>query len=279
MATEGRGRASYSVRETSELVGLTPRQIRALITEDVLHPRRSGQGRYRLVFTDIVLLRAIAQLSADGVPMARIRSAVRHLRAQLVDGSDITAARLDATGRRVVVTIGDETWEPESGQSVMALDIGEEAAVARPPLRTEPTIDDATAADWYAYADQLEASNPAAAESAYRTALDLDPDFADAHLDLGRLLHAAGAVHDALGHYARAKELDPGDATTLFNLGVAHDDLRQDDEAVRAYRAALDLAPRFADARYNLAAVYERQGEVGLALQELRAYRALIDGR
>lgn len=272
--------ATYSVREASELVGLTPRRIRSLITEDIVHPERSPNGHYRLAFTDIVLLRAIAGLAHDGVPMARIRAAVRHLREQLSTDSDLTAARLDASGRRVVVTMGDDTWEPESGQIVLDLeDQVETATVVEVAERTEPTIGHATAQDWYAYADQLESADPTAAEEAYRRAIDLDPGFAEAHVDLGRLLHAAGAVHDALEQYERARDLDPEDATTWFNLGVAYDDLRRDHDAVAAYRAAIDLAPRFADARYNLASVYERRGEVGLALQELRAYRDLISGR
>ena len=280
MGAESGPEAAYSVREASELVGLSARQIRSLITEDIIHPDRSERGRYRLSFADIVLLRAIAALADEGVPMARIRSAVKRLREQVAGEADVTAASLDASGRSVVVTIGDETWEPESGQRVLDLGLPpDRATVVAVPRRSEPTIADATASDWYAYADQLETTDAEGAEAAYRMALTLDPTFTEAHVDLGRLLHAGGAVREALGHYERAHELDPTDATILFNLGVAHDDLRHDDEAVSAYRRALELAPRFADARFNLASVHERRGEVSLALQELRAYRELIAGR
>lgn len=280
MGTERAPDPTYTVREASEVAGLTQRQVRSLITEDILHPQRTASGRYLLAFTDIVLLRAIAQLTHDGVPMARVRTAVRRLREQLADESDLTAASLDAAGHAVVVTVGDDSWEPESGQVVLDLEShAERAAVVTAPRRRAPSRDDASASEWYAHADQLEATEPATAEAAYRRAIELDDEFAEAHVDLGRLLHAAGAVHDALDHYRRAHEIDAEDATTLFNLGVAYDDLRMDDEAIEAYRTAIELAPRFADARFNLASVHERRGEVGLALQELRAYKELIDGR
>lgn len=280
MSNDQTSKSTYSVREASELVALTRRQIRSLITEDVIHPERSASGRYRLAFTDIVLLRGIAQLSDDGVPMARIRDAVRSLRRELDEEADILGITFDARGRSVVVTAGDDSWDPSSGQVAFRLDAQDRSAEilsVRP--RTTPTLEGATAQEWYAYADQLESTNPAAAEEAYRTAIELAPDFTEAHTDLGRLLHAAGAVREALAEYEVARELDPGDATIHFNLGVAFDDLRRDDEAIEAYRTALELAPRFADARYNLASVYERRGEVGLALQELRAYRDLVAGR
>lgn len=272
--------AAYSVREASELVGLSPRQIRSLITEDILHPDRSPAGRYRLAFTDVVMLRGIAGLADSGVPMVRIRAAVRRLRDQLASDVDLTAVSLDAAGRSVVVTVGEDSWEPASGQVV--LDLGshsERAMVMEVRHRPEPSVTDASAEDWHAYADQVEATDPLAAEDAYRRALELDEQYAEAHIDLGRLLHAGGAVHEALDHYEAAHQIDPDDATTLFNLGVAYDDLGRDEDAVAAYLGALELAPRFADARYNLASVYERMGEVGLALQELRAYRDLIAGR
>lgn len=272
--------AAYSVREASELVDLSPRQIRSLITEDIIHPERSPSGRYRLAFTDVVVLRGIAGLADSGVPMVRIRAAVRRLREQLSSNVDLTAVSLDSAGRSVVVTVGEDSWEPESGQTVMDLGSGDDRAIVMEVThRAEPRFADASAAEWYAYADQIEASDPPAAERAYRTAIELDPGYAEARVDLGRLLHAGGAVREALDQYEAAHTIDPDDAITLFNLGVAYDDLGKDDAAVAAYRGSLELAPRFADARYNLAAVYERIGEVGLALQELRAYRDLVAGR
>jgi Flp pilus assembly protein TadD len=277
----GDGSSLYSVREVSELLGLAPRQIRALVADGILHPSKGERGRFLFTFQDLIVLRGVAHLVESGVPPARVRSAVATLREQLPTDTPITEARLDAAGGRIVVHLDSSSWEPESGQTV--LDFGIEdmsakvGAVVAARERPSPTVD--TAMEWYTHADAIEDTDPAGAESAYRKALTLDPTFADAHLNLGRLLHAAGAVHEALEHYEAALELDPDDATTLFNMGVAHQDLGSEDQAIAAYERAITIAPRFADARFNLAAVHERRGEVTLALQQLRAYRELTLGR
>jgi len=124
-----------------------------------------------------------------------------------------------------------------------------------------------------------EASDPIAADKAYRQAIEIDSTFADAHLNLGRLLRTAGAVADALSEYKVAESIDREDATTYDNIGVASQDLGQRDDAVTAYELAVELAPQFADARYNLAAVYEELGDKALAVQHLRAFKDILDAR
>jgi len=272
---------TYTVLEIAGLLDVPARTLRVLVAEGIVHPCRTDRGKYRFSFTDLVVLRSIADLVHAGVKVARIRSAVAELRTQLPDDVDLSAASLDAHGRTVVASLDGTTWEPESGQTVLTFDVGDVRAeadritLARPV--GEPEGDDARA--WSAWADAVEDDDPVAAEDAYRRSVAADPDHADAHLNLGRLLHAGGAVSDALDEYLAALALDPDDPTAAFNVGVAYDDLRDDTRAVDAYERALDLAPRFADAQFNLAAVYERMGRKDLAIRHLRAYRDLIDGR
>jgi tetratricopeptide (TPR) repeat protein len=93
------------------------------------------------------------------------------------------------------------------------------------------------------------------------------------------LLHAAGAVQDALDEYLAARTIDADDATTHYNIGVASQDLGDLDGAIAAYERAIELAPRFADARYNLASSYEELGNEALAFRHFREYKELIDSR
>ncbi len=49
-----------------------------------------------------------------------------------------------------------------------------------------------------------------------------------------------------------ALRLHPDDAKTFFNLGLAHEELGQDEAAIAAFRKAIELDPSFAGAYYNL---------------------------
>jgi len=54
----------------------------------------------------------------------------------------------------------------------------------------------------------LETDDPAQSQTRYRSLLDRQPDFAEAHFRLGRLLERAGAFDEAREHYIRARDLD-----------------------------------------------------------------------
>jgi len=111
--------------------------------------------------------------------------------------------------------------------------------------------------DWYRLGLDLESvSAVAEAETAYRQAIALQPGKADAHINLGRLLHEQGLIQEAESHYRLAMKAQPEDATAAFNLGIALEDLRRVDEAVHAYKRAIEVDPDFADAHYNLAHLY-----------------------
>ena len=271
----------YSVREVSELLGITPRQVRSFVADGFLSPVTGDRGKYLFSFQDLVMLRAAADLLSEGVRPARVHAALRELSEQLPDETPLTEATLDVVGRSVVVKLDDDVWEPESGQAVFDFEVQgiADRAVAISDARRSAHPDTESADDWYAYADDIEATDPAEAESAYRRAIELDPSLVEAHLNLGRLLHTGGAVREALTQYRSALGTGGDDAVAWFNIGVASQDLGDHREAIEAYERTLELAPRFADARFNLAALYEERGEVALALQHLRAYKELIEGR
>jgi len=140
-----------------------------------------------------------------------------------------------------------------------------------------PAADHPVGADgWCARGAELEPDDPAQAYEAYRKALELDRDHAEAHVNLGRLLHEAGHVRAAELHYRRALKTHPVQATALFNLGVALEDLGSPREAARAYEQALAAKPDDADAHFNLSRLHERAGRKAAAIRHLKAYRDLV---
>jgi tetratricopeptide (TPR) repeat protein len=105
----------------------------------------------------------------------------------------------------------------------------------------------------------------------YRAALQIKPDSARAHTDLGTALaKLPGGLPDAIAEYQAALRIEPNAAIPHNNLGSAlaasPDGLPQ---AIQEYEAALRIKPDYTDARNNLA---EAHYNLGVEL-------AQIDGR
>jgi Tfp pilus assembly protein PilF len=121
----------------------------------------------------------------------------------------------------------------------------------------------------------LEETDPVHAEASYNEVLARSPKHADAHINLGRLLHERGDLEGAEAHYQAALAQRADDPTATFNLGVALEDQGRASEALQVYERAIRLNAANADAHYNAARLYEKNGDYGASLRHLRAYRDL----
>ena len=133
-----------------------------------------------------------------------------------------------------------------------------------------------SAVAWYERGCELEGSDPELAIAAYRRALAGRSDLADAHNNLGRLLHDRGELAEAEACYRRALAHETGLALYYFNLGVVLEDRGAIDEAIDAYERALALDGTLADAHFNLARqIEQRARSAGDELMLRRAVRHL----
>lgn len=105
---------------------------------------------------------------------------------------------------------------------------------------------------------------------------------ADAHNNLGRLLHDARSPAVAEGHYRLAICADARVALYWFNLGVSVEDQGRYAEAIAAYEHAIEIDDHAADAHFNLARLLEltarRAGDdvmLRRAVRHLLRYRDL----
>lgn len=171
-----------------------------------------------------------------------------------------------------------------------------------------------SATAWYERGCAAEATDPATARAAYERALAGRPDFADAHNNLGRVLHALhddavttsaanpGRTNDrtaddaaaiassptallaaAESHYRLAICGNPTVALYWFNLGVSVEDQGRVAEAISAYERALEIDQTLADAHFNLARLFEAIGRSSAdelvlrrAVRHLVRYRDLV---
>jgi tetratricopeptide (TPR) repeat protein len=266
---------SYSVREVAAMLGITPAQIRSFASKGFLSPDRDEHGELRFGFRDLVVLRTASELTAAEIPQRKVERVLETLRKQLPAGRSLAGVRIAADGERVVVRDGNMVWNPESGQELFDFSVAEIADRTVPILAAKKS-EDLDAEGWYELACELEMSSVAEAKEAYERTVALNPRHADAHVNLGRLLHEEGAPAAAEKHYRAALTADPTHDTAAFNLGVALEDLGRVREAIEAYARALSLDPDNADAHYNLAGLYEKRGEKASAVQHLKEYRKLL---
>jgi tetratricopeptide (TPR) repeat protein len=121
------------------------------------------------------------------------------------------------------------------------------------------------------------AGDAAGAVAAYERALAGRPDLADAHCNLGRLLHDRGDLQGAEAHYRLAVCAADDVPLYWFHLGVAAEDQGRRAEAVASYERALGLDDGCADAHFNLARLCEQLGRTqGDELWMRRAVRHLL---
>ena len=273
-------RGGYTTKDVARILGMTVAQVREFAPRR--RPRGGGGGELRFTFQDLVVLRTAKGLVAARIPTRHIRRALQKLRADLPRGRSLAELRITAEGARILVSDGESTWSPESGQTQLDFAVSDLVTRAAPVARRAAKVaresaEDHSATDWYEMGLELEAVDAEEARDAYRRALELDAHHADAHVNLGRLLHEDGRAAEAERHYRQALAAAPGHATAAFNLGIALEDLRRPADAVDAYRIALAADPRLADAHYNLARLYEKQGKKAGALRHLSHYKRLTE--
>jgi len=104
----------------------------------------------------------------------------------------------------------------------------------------------------------------------FQKALELKPDFADAHKNLGDALFRKNRVDEAILQYQQALRLMPGNADACNNLGNAFSKLGRMDEAILQYQKALRLMPDNVDVHNNLGNALLKQGRVDDAIVQFQ---------
>ena len=100
----------------------------------------------------------------------------------------------------------------------------------------------------------------AAAEICYRKSIEFNPGIARTHLNLGVLLAAQKRFHDAEAAYLKSLSLDGQSAVAWSNLGVLYACMKREIESERCYQSAMGLDPEYKLAQFNFSYLLLRQG-------------------
>jgi tetratricopeptide (TPR) repeat protein len=265
---------AYNSKDLKRLFGLPASAVRSLARAGHISPVKR-RGRLHYSFQDLLMMRTASALRSAKISANRINRTLQTFRATLRVDVASNKRSITALGNQIAIREGKLIWESDSGQYVLALDIGEQKGglhVISP--RAPPPPAEESADEHYARAFALEESDPEGARAAYQATLAADPHHTEARINLGRLLHIAGRLAEAERVYRAAQTPEP---MLIFNLAVLLEDLERESDAIVAYREALALDPEFADAHFNLARLYDRVQDAKASLRHLLAYRRMMD--
>lgn len=105
----------------------------------------------------------------------------------------------------------------------------------------------------------------------FRTALELQPDFAAAHNDLGAVLIATGQTEEGMRHLESARDLGHDSPMLHYNLACGYLDMQMLDEAEEQCLNALSLDPEYADAHNVMGLILQARGRLDEAISHFRS--------
>ena len=274
----------------------------------LLRPAPVRGGREDFDFRDLVAVRRMRGFLERGVPLGQIRRGVQAVRARHpeldrpVDALDVW----NAGGPRVVLR-SEGTLAETDGQLV--LDFAGSGAFARlaavvdwvkasearsepqasggnraSEARSEPQASgvrmSASASELFEVGCRLDSERETYAEAieAYRRALEVDPEHADSHCNLGSIFYNQGRRGPARACFERALEVEPQHVEANLNLATMLEEDERNEPALRHYKRALASDPFYADAHVSLALLYEKLGLRRTARDHWRRYLQLDPG-
>lgn len=100
----------------------------------------------------------------------------------------------------------------------------------------------------------------------FQAALEIKPDYGDAHNGLGFVLLEKGRFEEAIGHFQSALQVTPVSAAANNNLGMAYLQLGRAPEAIPHLELALKSSPNSSETHNNLGFALLQTGHVEAAL-------------
>jgi tetratricopeptide (TPR) repeat protein len=260
----------YSRADLLRILHITPRQLANWERVGLVTSAESYS------FADLLEIKKVRDLCAMSVRPAVIRESLDAMRKQAagVEKPLLEAGVWSTKKHRVAFRHDGKLLEPIAGQFLMDFSEREKVVTSTPVPRSEPTPRENEAAAWFARGISLEEDPGTQTEAiaAYHKVLEIDPQHAAAHINLGTLYYNRQDFSLAERHYRQAIETDPRYALAYFDLGNVLDETGRVQEAIQTYKTALTLAPTYADAHYNLALAYEKLREPRKALKHWQAY-------
>jgi tetratricopeptide (TPR) repeat protein len=275
--------SAYTLDDVARICGVRAARLRDWQRMRLLDPERPDSTAFG--FRDLVSVRTLVGLLDQGVPLRRIRRTLEDVREQMPEVEQpLRSLCVPHTGSRRVVLRRDGWLVETSGQLV--LDFGSERVDREVVSIADQCVKNAlthrveareAAWDWFERGCKLDSDRSTYAEAieAYVQAVEVDPEFSDAHCNLGSVYFNQNRKGLARECFLRALEVEPTHLEAHLNLATLMEEDGRNEAALSHYKRALASDPLCADTHVSLALLYEKLGVSRRAGEHWRRYLQL----
>lgn len=270
--------SAYNLGDAARICKVSPARLRYWERTELLERSLLVDSRPAFGFRDLLTVKKVCALLDRGVPIRRIRRIMRDLRERVPEiERPLGALSVWLEGSERIVVRHDGVLLQPDGQIVLDFSSGDAApaAVARlEPQRSAGVAEWQRALEWFERGCKLDSVRATYAEAieAYEGSIAADPEFADAHCNLGSVYFNQERRKLAKACFERAIEIDPRHLEAHLNLATLLEDEGRNESALRHYKLALAVDPLQADTHVSLALLYEKLGLARRGREHWRRY-------
>jgi tetratricopeptide (TPR) repeat protein len=249
-------RGPHTIGDLSKMLEISSVRLRRWLRAGLIHPTSTQFQIPYFDFHQVAFIKHLHESIEQGASTAGLRRGLEQCREFLPHGDSLYTqwTNIERDGR-VLLRLRDRLID-QTGQRYLDFDAlsDEESTVFATSLEAgfHDLCDEALALEEEGHLEE--------ATVIYRRALELKPDNATLHYDLGNVLFQLGQTEASLANFSLAVDADPEFAMAWHNLGSVHAQQGDWKQAEAALREALSLLPTYADSHFTLAAVLRKLG-------------------
>jgi tetratricopeptide (TPR) repeat protein len=257
---------AYNLGDAARICKVSPARLRYWERTALLERSQRVDSRPAFGFRDLLSVKKVRALLDSGVPLRRLRRIMRDLRERVPEiERPLGALSVWHEGSERVVLRHEGVLIEPNGQTV--LDFANASMVQAPvaslePRRSAGIADRQRALACFERGCELDSDRATEADAieAYEQALRADPEFADAHCNLGSVYYNQDRRAAARACFERALGIEPRHLEARLNLATLLEEEGRDESALRHYKIALAVAPLQPGTHVSLALLYEKLG-------------------
>jgi len=256
---------SVDLATAARLTGLSVRQIRHWRSMGVV-----GEGEACISFIDLRLLRSFATLLKLRLPARRLNRALGRM--------SVPSNSLTTDGQYLLYRRNSRLWNAETGQGHIEFEEATAPSKSESPVMLREDVGQTqkalSAEQWYQLGVKQEYSDIKSSQNAYLKAIQSDPEYVAARINLGRLRQLRGQISSAVHQYRAVIRLEPRNLEAFYNLATVFDDLGEREVAIKYYQIASRGVP---ESHLHLGRLLEEQGQSMRATWHFKAWEKLAE--